>query len=280
MKIKSVTHEDPIEQTAAEIFFIVVVSAVVLLLFSACATSPTGRKQFVLFPEEQMQTMGAQSFQQLKSQTPVDSTPQTNTYVKCVADTITKVAAAEGGPTNWEVVVFKDDSANAFALPGGKIGVHTGLLKVATTQDQLATVLGHEVGHVLAHHGNERVSQQFGAELTLAAANELIGSKSTQSGLLMAALGAGAQYGVLLPFSRKQESEADQIGLDLMAKAGYDPHQSIDLWKNMEKAGGGQPPEWLSTHPSHGTRISDLQAHMAAADQLRSKSPYRPSCKM
>ena len=173
-------------------------------------------------------------------------------------------------PSRWELQVFEDDSANAFALPGGKIGVHTGLLRVARTPGQLAAVLGHEVGHVLARHSNERVSQQLGAQLGLLTAGSLIGAIS-QTGspdqqLIYQALGVGTQLG-LLKFSRLQESEADGIGLELMAQAGFDPRESIELWKNMEHASQGQPPEFLSTHPSHGTRIADLSAGMPEAQQ-------------
>lgn len=272
------TQSESIDQTAAELLFIGVLLLVSIALFSSCATSPKGRKQLILFPEDQIQQMGLQSFQQIKQQTPVDSDPQTNAYVKCVANAITNVAQGDNAPKAWEVVVFKDDTANAFALPGGKIGVNTGLLSVAKTPAQLAAVLGHEVGHVLARHGNERVSEQFGAQLTLGAAAALLGEQSQKSGLLMAALGTGAQYGVLLPHSRSQESEADLIGLDLMAKAGFQPEQSVELWKNMEQSGGGQPPEFLSTHPSHGTRMQNLQSHMGEADKLYAKASSHPNC--
>ena len=156
---------------------------------------------------------------------------------------------------------FKDDDPNAFALPGGKMGVYTGMLKVAENQDQLAAVLGHEVGHVLAQHGNERMSQQQLTNVALAAA---AGSGYVDSAS-MQALGLGAQIGILLPYSRSHESEADVIGLDLMAEAGFDPRESVQLWRNMGKAGGGAPPEFMSTHPAGNTRIDNLLSHMADA---------------
>jgi predicted Zn-dependent protease len=241
----------------------------------SCQTSPTGRRQLSLIPESQMNQMGEQAFAEMKSKQAVENDPALNAYVRCVANSVTN---AMPDRRTWEVVVFKDDSANAFALPGGKIGVHTGLMKVATNQSQLATVLGHEVGHVIAHHGQERVSEQMAAQGGLAILGQVLGNpKDSRHGLLMGALGLGAQYGVLLPHGRKQESEADVVGLDLMAKAGFDPRQSVELWKNMAAQGGGGP-EFLSTHPSHGTRIQQLQERMPTAMAAFEASGRRPSC--
>ena len=248
-----------------------------LVLVVACATSPKGRRQLLLLPGEQLDSMGVQAFNEMKSQQKVSSDPRTNSYVKCVANAITD---AMDERRDWEVVVFQDDSANAFALPGGKIGVHTGLLKVATNQDQLAAVIGHEVGHVIAQHGNERVSEQLALQGGLGVLGGILSSKGKNYDLLMAGLGVGAQFGVLLPHSRTQESEADVIGLDLMAKAGFNPRESISLWENMGKAGGGSPPEFMSTHPSHGTRIENLTSNMANAEQIYRSSTHKPNCKL
>ena len=245
-------------------------------LAAACATSPTGRSQLVLLPDSQMNEMGLQAFSGIKEKTPVEHDPVINRYVQCVSGAITREV---GG--RWEVVVFQDDSANAFALPGGRIGVHTGLLKVATSQDQLATVIGHEVAHVQARHSNERVSQQFAVEQGLGLVNAIANPQTGTGQTLMGLLGVGAQYGVLLPFSRVQESEADSIGLRLMARAGFDPRESIRLWQNMDRAGNGQPPEFLSTHPSHATRVSDLNRNMAEALRLQSQATAlgkKPAC--
>lgn len=244
-------------------------------LLLSCQTSPTGRRQLSLIPESQMNQMGEQAFAEMKSKQAVEKDPALNAYVRCVANSVTD---AMPDRRTWEVVVFKDDSANAFALPGGKIGVHTGLMKVATNQSQLATVLGHEVGHVIAHHGQERVSEQMATQGGLAILGQVIGNpKDSRHGMLMGALGLGAQYGVLLPHGRRQESEADVVGLDLMAKAGFDPRQSVELWKNMAAQGGGGP-EFLSTHPSHGTRIQQLQERMPNAMVAFEGSGRRPSC--
>jgi predicted Zn-dependent protease len=253
--------------------------AIALGLAWACATSPTGRRQLMLVSDSQMNQMGVQAFQQMKATTRIDRNGSDNAYVQCVARAITSVA---GGDTkNWEVVVFQDPAVNAFALPGGKIGVYTGLLTVAKNDAQLATVVGHEVGHVLARHGAERVSQQVGTQAALTGAGAIAGG-GAQGQAIMGALGVGAQVGVLLPFSRAQESEADAIGLDLMAKAGFDPQQSVELWKNMKQASGGNAPaEFLSTHPSDVSRIQDLQARMPEAlkeYQAAEKAGLRPHC--
>jgi predicted Zn-dependent protease len=257
--------------------FLLLILSCVFGLLAGCATSPTGRSQLMLMPDSQMNQMGLQAFDNIKGKTPVESNRTTNQYVQCVANAITREVRG-----TWEVVVFKDDSANAFALPGGKIGVNTGLLKVATNQDQLATVIGHEVAHVQAHHSNERVSQQFAVEQGIGLINAVASPSSGTGQTLMGLLGVGAQYGVLLPYSRLQESEADLIGLKYMARAGFDPRESTRLWTNMGRANSGQPPEFLSTHPSHGTRISDLQKAIPEALQLQTRAQQqgkRPACR-
>lgn len=231
----------------------------------SCATSPTGRKQFILVSDSEMNKMGFQAFNELKKKTPIEHDPRTNAYVRCIVSNLTPHAQDRTGVQEWEVVVFKDDSANAFALPGGKIGVHTGILKVARTADQLAAVLGHEVGHVIARHGAERVSQSVAAQSGLMVVDALLDQKNQNRGLIMAGLGLGAQFGVIMPFSRKHESEADEIGLILMAQAGFQPEESVQLWRNMAQAGGSRSPEFLSTHPANQTRISNLQKNMPRA---------------
>ncbi len=254
----------------------------------ACAVSPTGRRQLIVLSDAEMDSMGLAAYDQIKKETPRSQDASATAYVRCVTGAITREL---GGRTDsqasqgWEVNLFEDDSANAFALPGGKIGVHTGLLGVARNQDQLATVLGHEVGHVLARHGNERVSQNFAVQGGLFTAGALLGVIADPGAgnhqLLMGALGLGAQVGVLLPYGRVQESEADEIGLDLMARAGFDPRQSVELWKNMLRAGGARPPEFLSTHPDPENRIKRLYELMPQAleTQARARSAGRtPSC--
>ena len=238
-------------------------------LVVACATSPLGRRQLAIVPDAEMNALGVQAFDQMKSDIPRSTDPRVNRFVACVADAVTGSLSGAWAGRSWEVVVFEEGSANAFALPGGKIGVHTGLLKVARDQDQLATVIGHEVAHVVANHSNERVSQQVVAQGGLQAAEAMMGGANTPGKqLLMGAFGLGAQYGVLLPYGRTQENEADLLGLDLMAKAGFDPSASVALWRNMGAAGGAQPPEWASTHPSHATRIAELERRIPSARRL------------
>lgn len=227
-----------------------------------------------------MQHMGVTAFQEIKQETPRSEERSVNRYVDCVATSLTGTLD-QGQSGDWEVRVFKDDQINAFALPGKKIGVYTGLLDVAKNQDQLATVIAHEVAHVLAHHGNERMSTQYATStgldiVALMAGNDTVG-KQTALGLL----GIGAQVGVLLPFSRSQESEADLLGLELMARAGFDPDESVALWHNMIASSEGSPPEFLSTHPSSENRIAALEGRLPAARKLAAEARAdgrRPDC--
>lgn len=250
----------------------------------SCATSPTGRKQLMLVSQDQVDQMGVQAFQQALQQTPASQDSKVNAYVNCVVQPLTEAAKGKTDVKQWNIKVLQSDQVNAFALPGGEIGVYTGILKVANTPDQLATVVGHEIGHVIARHGAERVSDQLATQGGLGVAEAFLGgtASTTQSQVIMSALGMGAQVGVLLPFSRTQESEADVIGLQLMAEAGYDPDQAITLWQNMSKATQGQsPPEFLSDHPADQKRIQNLQAHLAEAKQLQQQAGtagHRPNC--
>ena len=237
-------------------------SAVALL--SACATSPTGRTQLQFFPDSQMQRMGIEAYGQMKDQEPVITTGGVVDYVQCVTDAIVEHVPREYADAQWEVSVFDSEAVNAFALPGGKMGVYTGLLDVAQNANQLAAVIGHEIAHVMAEHANERMSTQFATAVGLGALQVAAGDDRDRQRVL-AALGVGAQVGIILPFSRLHESEADVIGLELMAHAGFDPQASVALWRNMAKANGDGPPEFLSTHPSKDRRISDLQAAMPRA---------------
>jgi predicted Zn-dependent protease len=256
-----------------------IVAVFIPILVISCVTSPTGRKQLVLMPADQVDAMGVEAFNTIKQETPLETNSQVNRYVTCVANAIIQVSNSP--ITNWEIAVFQDESANAFALPGGKIGVNTGLLKVAEDQNQLGTVIGHEVAHVLANHSNERVSQEYAVQQGLELIQAVTNVQTQMGQTMMGLLGVGAQFGILLPYSRVHESEADILGLNLMATAGFDPRASITLWQNMERAGSSETPEFLSTHPSHSTRINDLQNAMNNALSLYQQaqsSGRRPNC--
>lgn len=247
---------------------------------AACTSSPTGRQQFTLYSNEELNQMGQQAFAQYQQDLTVVG-GATHRYAECIADALVAELSERDRNYNWQIRVFDDDSANAFALPGGYMGIHTGLLDIATDQDQVAAVVGHEIGHVLANHANERVSTQSATQLGLSVLSSAAGLQGAQGEQMLGLLGAGAQYGILLPFSRRHESEADVIGLQLMADAGFDPRASITLWENMQSASGGEPPVWMSTHPSQGQRMAGLEANMSDAlaryEQARA-SGRQPNC--
>ncbi|TJY64766.1 M48 family metallopeptidase [Sinimarinibacterium sp. CAU 1509] len=243
--------------------------AVVGAVVTACVTSPTGRRQLRLVSDAEMAQMGVTAFQDLKEKTPPTKDGKTNRYVQCVANAITREVGGQ-----WEVQVFDSKQVNAFALPGGKIGVYTGLLKVTQNQDQLAAVIGHEVSHVLAGHSAARVSNEMATQLGVA----VVSSATGVSGDM---IGMGANLLLLLPYSRGDESEADVLGQQLMARAGFDPAEASKLWENMARAGGETPPEFASTHPSPSTRISDLNKNLSKVIPLYNQARAagkKPSC--
>lgn len=234
--------------------------AVMTLAFvGACSTSPTGRHQFNLLPASQLDQMGAESWSQIKSQEAILNDAQAEAYVMCITEALAEVVPEQYHRDNWEVEIFDSETVNAFALPGGYIGVYVGMIRLSENQHQLAAVMGHEIGHVMADHSNERVSQNLLVSGALVGTDLAFSNRpAEQRAMIMAAVGVGAQIGYMLPFSRRHESEADEIGLDLMAKAGFDPHEAPKLWENMQQLGGGGGPEWLSTHPAPSSRIRDL----------------------
>jgi predicted Zn-dependent protease len=242
-------------------------AATAVALISCQTNSYTGRSQMILIGDSQAASMGVSAFDQIKKEKKTTNDPKYTGPVGAVVSRLTE-ANHLGGQT-WETRVFVDDTPNAFALPGGKIGVHTGLFKVAKNDAQLAAVLGHEIGHVLSRHSAERVSQGLVAQVGTTAVGASYGDAAANL------FAQAATLGVILPYSRTQESEADDIGLTLMARAGYDPRQAIPLWENFKKEGGSRPPEFLSTHPAPETRIQRLNAHMAKAVAEYERSPYK-----
>ena len=233
-----------------------------LLISAACQTVPiTGRSQLMIIPEPEEVRMGVQAYQEVLKKSKISRDPQLNELVTRVGS---RIARATGrADYRWEFTVIEDDKqVNAFALPGGKVAVYTGILPVTKDEAGLATVIGHEVAHAIARHGGERVSQGLMVQGGLMAAQVAMANRDPQTvQLVTGLLGAGAAIGVILPFSRTQESEADHLGLIYMAKAGYDPRSAIAFWQRMEQAAQrrGSPPEFLSTHPSHGTRIREIE---------------------
>lgn len=227
---------------------------------AGCQKAPeTGRRQLILLPASQADQMGRQAFRQILTKTPVAPNPGLNARVQRVGARLVRAIGQQ--PSKWEFRLLRDGTPNAFALPGGKVGVNIGLFKVARTDDQLAAVLGHEIGHVMAHHSAERISRQLLVEQGLNLGGAALGTNPQVVQLAASA----ATLGVILPFSREQEAEADQIGLQYMARAGYDPRAAITLWQNFARLGGSGTPEFLSTHPAPGNRIARLRSLLPKA---------------
>ncbi|MGI8820563.1 MAG: M48 family metallopeptidase [Chthoniobacterales bacterium] len=226
----------------------------------------TGRASKVGMSREQETALGFQTYRQVLSQArPVTAGPELQ-MVKTVASRLATATGASGQGFQWDVSLISDQQVNAFCLPGGKIVVYTGILPVAQTAAGLATVLGHEMAHATSRHGAQRVLQQNLAQTAMTGiAVSLSDMDSNKQRAVMGALGAGAQFGILMPFGRRHETEADEIGLMYMARAGYDPQESIRFWRRMDASSEGGPPEFLSTHPSHGTRVAQLQALLPKA---------------
>lgn len=257
------------------------------LIISCSKNALTGKKQLTLLPESELQTMATTEYQQFLSTNKVVATSNNRDaeMVKRVGQRIVKAVEgyyAEKGLSDklagfkWETNLVDDKAVNAWCMPGGKIVVYTGILPVTQNEAALAAVMGHEVSHALLQHGNQRMSQGLlqqlgGVALSVAVANK---PAETQN-LFMSAYGAGSQVGILLPFSRNHELEADRYGLLFTAMAGYNPQEAIGLWERMEKLSNGQkPPEFLSTHPAEGRRIEQLQKYMPEALQY-----YKPQGK-
>ena len=227
----------------------------------ACVTvEETQRRRLAPLPDSYMNQVGLAAYADLKNKESVDRSTKDNNAMLAVAK---RIASATNKKFDWEFTLFASNEVNAFCLPGGKVGVYTGILPVAKTNAGLAAVLGHEIGHAIARHSGERMSQQLLIEGAMLSVNALMGD-SGRKPLVMAALGLGTKFGVVLPFSRAQESEADSMGIVYMARAGYDPNEAIALWQRMAQL-GGSPPEFLSTHPDPARRAAALSAELPKA---------------
>lgn len=257
------------------------ISIVILFLgviaVSSCTRVPlTGRKQLNLIPSSQMLSMSFQQYDQFLKEHPLSKDAEKTAMVKRVGQRMQAAVEtyfAEKGLSShlkgyaWEFNLVENEQVNAWAMPGGKIVFYTGILPVTRDEAGLAVVMGHEIAHVVAEHGNERMSQMLMTQLGGVALSVALSEKPEQTqAMWMTAFGLGSQVGVLLPYSRLHENEADRLGLIFMAMAGYDPNQAVDFWERMSKMKGGQaPPEFLSTHPSDATRIEQMKKHLPEA---------------
>jgi predicted Zn-dependent protease len=253
-----------------------------LLVVAGCTTVPvTGRHELNFVSSDQEMQLGLTSFEQLKKDTPVDQDPAANALVQRVGKRIAQVAGKDLPEAKWEFVVFKSAEANAFCLPGGKVGVYTGILPITQNEAGLATVLGHEIGHAAAHHGASRMSQALLTQGVGQAAGAAVGSSkyAQYQNIFMGVYGVGAKVGVELPYSREQESEADHIGLIYMARAGYDPKEAVAFWERFaaynQQQGGGTGLAFLRDHPVDSVRIKQLQGWLAEAQAESGKSSTR-----
>ena len=227
-------------------------------------------------PQQEL-ALGAQAYSQVLSESRTITSGQSYEMVKRCAQRLTAVTGEAGKNFQWAVSVVESNQVNAFCLPGGKIVVYTGILPVAQSEAGLAVVMGHEIAHATNHHGAERVLQEKTSNTLLTGANfSLSGTDPNQHRQIMGLIGAGARVGFLLPFSRDHESEADSVGLKYMARAGYDPREAVAFWQRMSaQAGSGAPPQFLSTHPAHETRIARLKQELPKAIEIYHASGAR-----
>ena len=233
----------------------------VVVLAPGCAyNEELGRSQLLFVSSGQMAQLASSAWSDLKRQEKVTNDPKYLSRINRVAPKI--IEASGHNPSDWEVEVFASDQLNAFALPGGKIGFYTGILDIMENDDQIAAVMGHEVAHVNYNHSGERYSQSTLAQTGMSVAQVAVGGGG-QNAQLLSILGVGAQLGVILPFSRKHELEADKFGLRYMHRAGYDANEAVRFWTKMSSSKSGSPPEFLSTHPSDATRIAQLKREIA-----------------
>ncbi len=261
--------------TNTVLFLLVLVSAV------ACASVPhTGRRQFNIVSDSQMNQFALKAFQQLVETEPESSDERLKKMVKRVAGRVSKAAETIDRPKfDWDVRLIEKDIPNAFCLPGGKIVVYTGILPYAQNEAGLAAIIAHEVAHAVARHGGERMSQQLALKGAVLAGGEILKKKDgkidRKTKMLLGALGLGATVGVILPYSRTHEFEADQIGQMYMARAGYDPAQAVRLWRRMSKIKKPPIPVWLSTHPADDDRVRKLREHLPEARKHYSEAPVK-----
>lgn len=255
------TSINPIRMDRRQIMMGIAAGSIVA--FTGCAyNEQLGRNQLMLVSDGQMASLSSRAWSDMKKKQKISRNPKYNNRLRSVGKKITTAANMQN--MNWEYVAFESKQKNAFVLPGGKVGFYTGMMDFLDNDAQLAAIMGHEVGHVRARHGAERYSQGLASQVGMTAAQVAVAASDVSYGApLVQALGLGLQFGVLLPYSRSHELEADSIGLNYMTKAGYNPHQSVALWQKMASEGGSRPPEFMSTHPDPTTRIAALRQQIA-----------------
>lgn len=246
------------------------------LLFYYCSTVPiTGRSQLSLIPASEMNAMSFQQYDQFLQENKLSSSKSDFDMVKRVGVNIQRAVETYFNQNNlskelagyqWEFNLVESNEVNAWCMPGGKVVVYTGILPLTKDETGLAVVMGHEIAHAIAQHGAERMSQGLLQQLGGVALSVALKDKPQETqNLFMTAYGVGTTVGVMLPFSRTQESEADRLGLIFMSMAGYNPNTAVDFWTRMSQMGGQKPPEFLSTHPSDQTRIADIKKELPEA---------------
>ena len=265
MKLFKINVEDKMNK----IYILILLSGFLI----SCARTPiSGNAAFLLTSASDENKQGDEAYRQILSK---EKEVKGTREAKMVEEIGKRIAAVANQPDfQWEFKTLESDTPNAFCLPGGKVAVYTGIFKYAENEAGLATVMGHEIGHAIARHGGQRMSQQMATNAALVGLSVVGLSKMDplKKTAVMAALGAGATYGIILPFSRSHETEADEIGLVLMSKAGYDPRESVNFWDRFSKAGGHAPPEFLSTHPGSEKRRDHLQSLLPKVQNEYDKS--------
>ena len=253
----------------------IAIIAIMALLVSCSKVPLTGRKQFVAIPSPEIISLSEQNYSEIKNEKGISHDARENQLILSAGHRITgaveKYLNEKGLEErikgyDWEYAVLKSDEVNAWCMPGGKIGFYEGIFPVCQDENGVAVVMSHEIAHAVAHHGNERMSQQLLVNMGGAALSEALSTKKEETQqLAMIAFGVGSQLGVILPYSRVQEEEADEMGLYFMAMAGYDPRKAPEFWQRMIDLNQARPPEFLSTHPDPQRRIRDLEKHMSRA---------------
>jgi predicted Zn-dependent protease len=243
-----------------------IVGASLAVLLSGCVST------------QQLEQLSAEQFGEMRASIPLSENASDRAYVVCLANAITAELPEPYVSYDWDVELFADEAVNAFAMPGGKIGVYDGIFSAATNPNQLAAVMGHEVAHVTLNHSLDRANREMATRGGVAIGAQIFGVSQTVAD----AVSLGADLGLLKPYGRGQESESDLVGLKYMASAGFDPSEAVPLWENMASSGGEAPPEWMSTHPSSETRIENLAAAMPEASGIYNQARAagkRPNCK-